>query len=327
MAEHSSNHLVEELSEKAFQKVEKISDEIVHQVDKLLDAFSQVPRKGTEIFFSGLENVTANIYDQLNPNTRTARLMRYASLPWSALIPKLYKYYVYGGKRTPLIMKPGVHMIRAKVGGGKSITSFVLAETFLKETGLGSYFTSPVEKPQLTEDGGFYYVYHRYINLDDYYNEDGTKKMRFNTQKYKVIHKDERHLEFNPRLNNTKEYKMKYIPQQQDEILMRHQGISHVYKYSQYSKLDSQDMQALTYMHDVEAVKDIPLKQWLEDGRFKYIPVHIKISTYVIEVGFDGDMRRKKIATYKLAIPYEILDRFDTHAEKYRYAGLKFDYE
>lgn len=316
----------QDLADRVFQELEGVTDNIEHRVSNVLDAFSRIPQKNIDMFFSLLESMTDTIHENANKDTALGKLFRHAGLPYSSLFPKIYMDYVHGNKNVPLIKQPGVHMIRAKVGGGKSLLSFVLAEAYLKETGHASYFTSPVEKPKLTSDGKFFYVYHRYINLDDYFDKDGKKTKKFNTQKYKVIHKDERHLQFNPRLNNTSEYKKKFIPQQQDEILMRHQGISHVYKYSQYSKLDSQDMQALTYMHDVQVVKDIPLKRWLETGDFNYIPVAIKITTYEVEVGFEGDMKRKRIATQKLPIPFEVLENFDTHAEKYRYAGLPVDY-
>jgi hypothetical protein len=217
-------------------------------------------------------------------------------------------------------------MVRASVGGGKSLLSYILGELYRMETGLSSYFTSPVEKPRLTEDGKFYYVYHRVINLDDYFDSNGKKIKKFNTKKHKVIHKDERHLEFNPRQNGTSEYKNKFLPQQKDEILMRHQGITHIYKYTQYMKLDSQDMQALTYMHDVGTDKDIPLDRWLNDGMFNIIPLKLKISTFVIDVDFKGEFKRKKIASYSINVPYDLLQHFDTHAESYRDNNLKVDY-
>lgn len=217
-------------------------------------------------------------------------------------------------------------MIRAKVGGGKSLASFVLAEIYLEETGLGSYFTSPVEKPSVTEDGEWLYVFHRVINTDDYY-KGGKKVLNYNTDKHKVIHKDERHIEYNPRLNNTSDYKNKFIPEQKDEILMRHEGMEYIYKYSQYMKLDSQDMDALTYMHDVETVKDIPISRWLDTGELNYIPVVLKFTTFVIEITFDGGMKRKKVGSCKIPIPYHLLQRFDTHAERYRNAGLPVDYK
>jgi len=314
-------------AEPIFSNCETIIDSIVHRVDQLLDAFSYVYLIPLKIFNEIVKSIIEIIYDLFNKDTRLARLLRIVSLPWSIAIPKTYKYFFSNRNRKPHIFRPGIHMVRAVVGGGKSLTSFILAEIFLEETGLSSYFTSPVEKPQVTDDGEFLYVNHRHINLNDYYDKNGRKIKKFNTEKHKMIHKDERHLEFNPRLNNSKEYKNKFIPQQQDEILMRHQGITHIYKYSQYSKLDSQDMQALTYMHDVETVKDIPIKRWIDRGRFDYIPVVLKFTTYIIDVDFSGDMKRKKIGSCKIRVSPEVLDRFDTHAESYRDAGLPVDYK
>lgn len=312
--------------EPVFNTCESIIDKMVHQVDNSLDAISQAPNYLLRNYNSIIEDIEDQIYDRLNKDTALARLIRYSSLPWSVVIPKGYKYFISNQNRTPQILQPGIHMVRAKVGGGKSLTSFILAEMYLEETGLGSYFTSPVEKPQVTEDGEWLYVYHRYINLDDYYNEHGVKIKKFNTEKYQVIHKDERHLDFNPRLNSTKEYKNKYIPQQKDEILMRHQGVKRIYKYSQYMKLDNQDMQALTYMHDVETVKDIPIQRWLDTGELNYVPINLKFTSFIIDVDIKGELKRKKVGSYKIPVPYQLLQRFDTHAEKYRYAGLPVDY-
>ena len=217
-------------------------------------------------------------------------------------------------------------MVRASVGGGKSLLSYILADMYLEQFGLGSYFTSPVEKPRTSEDGRFDYVFHRYVDLGTYFS-NGKKIKKFNTSKHKVIHKDERQVEFNPRQSTTKEYKDNFLPQQRDEILMRHQGITHIYKYTQYTKLDSQDMQALTYMHDVQTIKDIPYKQWIEKGTFDYVPIKLKITTYILDISFDGTIKRKRVGSCKIPVTQEQLDHFDTQAEKYRDAGLKLDFE
>ena len=311
--------------EPVFSKCEFYIDKIVHRADTSLDALSKLPRNILKRFNGVIENIEDQIYNQLNRSTGLARLIRYGTLPWSKFILVAYKYLFMSKRKAP-IFKPGVHMVRASVGGGKSLLSYILGELYRMETGLSSYFTSPVEKPRLTEDGKFYYVYHRVINLDDYFDSNGKKIKKFNTKKHKVIHKDERHLEFNPRQNGTSEYKNKFLPQQKDEILMRHQGITHIYKYTQYMKLDSQDMQALTYMHDVGTDKDIPLDRWLNDGMFNIIPLKLKISTFVIDVDFKGEFKRKKIASYSINVPYDLLQHFDTHAESYRDNNLKVDY-
>jgi len=309
-----------------YQKYETLMDKVIIKVDETLSAISKLPNSSLEMYNNSIENIEDQVYYRFNKDTSIARALRYISYPWSLVIPRGYKYFFSNAYGRALIFTKGVHMIRAKVGGGKSLLSFILAEIFLEDNGLGSYFTSPVEKPQITEDGKFKYVYHRYIDLDSYF-KDGRKIKKFNTEKHKAIHKDERHLEFNPRLNNTGDYKGKFIPQQKDEILMRHQGITHVYKYSQYTKLDSQDMQALTYMHDVETIKDIPIPRWLETGNFNVIPIKLKVTTYIVEVGFDTGMKRKKVGSCKIPITWEQLQRFDTHAEKYRDAGIPVDFK
>lgn len=312
------------------EKIDQAFETITKNYDKGLNALSTVPRFMLEKFNDVGTEVLDTIHKNLNRHTSAAKLIRYGTLPWSKVILEGYKYFYLSGSKAP-IFHPGVHMVRASVGGGKSLLSYVLAELYRLHTGRGSYFTSPVEKPRITDDGLYYYVYHRVINLDDYFRFDEDKDKyvkikKFNTIKYKCIHKDERHLDYNPRENNTKAYKDRFIAQQQDEILMRHQGITHVYKYTQYMKLDGQDMQALTYMHDVSTVKDIPLSRWLETGNFNIIPIKLKITTYTIDVSFDGSLKRKKVASYSLNVPYEILQHFDTHAEAYRDDHLPNDY-
>jgi hypothetical protein len=309
-----------------FKKYESIIDKTVKKADNVLDHISHTPKYMIKNYNKIIENIDDSLFDIFNKNTGIARLLRYISLPWSVVIPKGYKYFFSNDFGKSLLYVPGVHMIHARVGGGKSLASFILAEMYLEESGKGSYFTSPVEKPSITDDGEWLYVKHRVINTADYY-KNGKKVMNYNTKKYSVMHKDERHLEFNPRLNNTKDYKDRFIPEQKDEILMRHGGFTHIYKYSQYFKLDSQDMQALTYMHEVETLKTIPTKRWLESGTFDYIPVILKFITYKIEFKFDGGMNRKKVGSCKVKIPYELLMRFDTHAESKRYAGLPVDYK
>ena len=263
-----------------------------------------------------------NFYKQKNHD----RLVRYLSLPWSVTIPIAYKYFTRNEYNRLPIFQPGMHMIRAKVGGGKSLTSFVLAEMTLLRTANGSYFTSQVEKPQLSEDKKYWYVHHRVIDLNDYYSE-GKKVKNFNTEKYKDIHKDERHLQYNPRMNKGKKYNDTFVPEHEDHLLMRHEGMEHIYMYSQHGKLDSQDMDSITYMHEVQTIKDIPLKRWLDSGDLKYIPIKLKFTTYTVDVGFDGSMKRNRVAKFSLPIPFDVLARFDTHAEKYKYAGLPVDFK
>lgn len=308
--------------EKVFDKAEDKIDQLMHLGDIALDAFFHASGKGLKMLFDASNLLMQNAHKFY---MKHARLLRYGSLPWSIAIPKIYKWmHSNDYDRLPIFI-PGMHMIRSRVGGGKSLTSLVLAEMTLKHTGYASYFTSAVEKPQLSEDGTYYYVMHRVINLSEYY-KDGKKVMNFNTKKYKNIHKDERHLTYNPRMNKSKEYNSKFIPEHEDDLLMRHGGFENKYMYSQHMKLDSQEMDAITLMHEVETSKDIPIKRWLEDGTFKYIPVKLKFISYSIEINFDGSMKRNVYRKWKIQVPYEVLMKFDTLAEKNKYAGLPYDY-
>jgi hypothetical protein len=309
--------------ESIFDKTEDLIDKMMHLGDIALDAFFHLQSKGFKIFFNSCNLFLQTIFKFYKKH---GKILRYASLPWSIVILKIYKWmHSNSYDRLPIFM-PGMHMIRARVGGGKSLASFVLAEMTLEHTGYASYFTSPVEKPQLSEDGTYWYVMHRVINMNDYY-KDGKKVMAYNTDKYKNMHKDERHLDYNPRMNKGKKYNSTFIPEHEDHLLMRHDGFDHIYMYSQHMKLDSQEMDALTLMHEVETNKDIPIQRWLEDGEFKYIPIKLKFTSYTIEVDFDGSIKRKVFKSWKIPVPYDVLKRFDTHAERNKHAGLPKDYK
>lgn len=305
-----------------FNKIEYYFDNAIEFLEKFTDAFFLVLKYiiiGFDKFSSGLMESIYNIF------SKRAKLLRVISLPWSAIIPKGYKLYLkYKVKQIPLL-RPGVQMVRAKVGGGKSLTSFVLAKLVLERTGYPSYMTSSVEKPKLSEDGKYWYVLFPVIDLNTYY-ANGKKLKRFNTKKYKNMHKDENHLRFNPRLNKTKEYNDKFIPEHKDELLMRHDGFDTITKYSQHIRLDSQDMETIDLMHEVETIKDIPIKRWVDDGMFKYIPIKLKFESYKIEVQFDGTIKRKLYKKWSLPVPYDVLLEFNTYAEANASDGLPYDF-
>jgi hypothetical protein len=298
-------------------------DKLMHHLDRSIDAFSyranKVIKKCSKLG-NGVIDIIYNLYE---PN---ARIIRYLTLPWGIAIPKVKKILDKNKYDNLPIFIPGMHMIRSRVGGGKSLTSMILAEMTLKETGHPSYFTSAVEKPQLSEDGKYWYVMHPVVKMSDYY-KDGKKILNFNTEKYKNIHKDERHLQYNPRMNKSSKYNDTFIPEHEDHLLMRHDGFDNIFMYSQHMKLDAQDMDSITLMHEVETVKDIPVKRWLDDGRFNYIPVKLKFISYSVEVKFDGSMERKFYRSWNLPVPYDVLQRFDTYAEKHKHAGLPYDFK
>lgn len=309
--------------ENFFDKLELKLDQIMHHTEKCSDAFFDVLESGTDYAEDGITRIM-NIYESVVSSNLVP--LKYVSLPWSLSIPITYKFINKFNERKIPLLVDGVHMIRAKVGGGKSLTSFVLADLTLKEMGVASYFTSAVEKPQLSEDGKYWYVMQRVIDLSRYYKK-GKKVLNYNAKKYPYIHKDERHLDYNPRLNKKNEYNDRFVPEHADELIMRHDGFKAIYKYTQHLRLDSQEMETLTFMHEVETVKDIPILRWLNEDSFKYIPVKLKFITYTLEFEFDGTFKRKLYKKWSLPVPYSVLKRFETHAEKNKNAGLPVDYQ
>lgn len=306
-----------------FSKIQNQFDRLMHHANQVLDAFLHAANKAVN-HIRKIGNIKIDvIFNLYSPNSR---IIRYLTLPWGIAIPKVKKILDKNKYDNLPIFIPGMHMIRSRVGGGKSLTSFILAEMTLRETGHPSYFTSAVEKPQLSEDGRYWYVMHPVVKMSDYY-KDGKKILNFNTDKYKNIHKDERHLQYNPRMNKSSKYNETFIPEHEDHLLMRHDGFDNIFMYSQHMKLDAQDMDSITLMHEVETVKDIPVKRWLDDGRFNYIPIRLKFISYSIEVKFDGSMDRKFFRSWSLTVPYEVLQRFDTYAERHKHSGLPYDYK
>lgn len=302
---------------------EFIVDHVFRAIELTLGAILSMVNRLYMLLFSFINIFLAGFFKLLRANLK---LLKFLSLPWSILILIFYKLYSKFNRDSNPLLVPGLHMIRAGVGGGKSLTSFVLAEYCLEHFGMASYFTSPVEKPQLSEDKKYWYVMHRVIDLNQYY-KDGKKVMNYNFEKYPWMHKDERHLRFNPRLNKTKEYNDQFIPEHEDELLMRHDGAKAIYKYSQHMRLDTQELENLTFIHEVVTKKDIPIKKWINDDKFDFIPIKLKFKTYTINFDFDGSYSRNLYKNWSMKVPLDVLMRFETHAESKKYRHLKVDYK
>lgn len=302
---------------KTFESIEKILEKIMASSELILDAFFH----GTSTVFKHIYKSFGYIMDKFhNIMDTNGKLLRHLGFPWVILIPKVWQYFYMQKHLSLPTDKEGIHFFRSPVGGGKSLTSLVLAERALKVTGFASYFTSPVEKPQkaVDDDGNeYWYVMHKVEKLDDVY-VNGKRAKEFDYDRYPYVNKDERHLRFNPRMNKTKEYNQAWLVEHEDELLMRHDGAKRIYKFSQHMKLDSQEMETATYMHDIKAVKGLPWTQFLKDGLLRIYPYMIQFETYEIIYSFKGDMDRRLVAKWNLMVPMEVLDKFDTHAERRR---------
>lgn len=303
--------------DKIFSVIEQALVKFAASGEKILDAFFHVITRAI-VFINKLMIIFMNKFHYVID--RNAKPLRYLGFPWSILIPKVWEYFYFRKYEGIPTDKEGIHFFRSPVGGGKSLTSLVLAERALKLTGYASYFTSPVEKPQkaIDEDGNeYWFVMHKVERLEDVY-VDGKKVKEFDFDNYPYMNKDERHLRFNPRMNKTKNYNDAWLKEHEDELLMRHDGAKRIYKFSQHMKLDSQEMETAVYMHEIKAIKGLPWRQWLRDGLLRVYPYVIDFETYIIKFQFDGTIKRDLFMRWQLEVPMEVLEKFDTHAERRR---------
>lgn len=300
--------------ENAFEKVDVGLEKMMQAGESGLDAFFNIIEKGLDHTHKAIEFSMDKVFKVVQSFSKQ---LRYAGLPWTVVIPKIWLWWHLRRTEALPTDKEGIHFFRSPVGGGKSLTSLVLAERTLKLTGHPSYFSSPVEKPQLSEDGEYWYVMHKVEKLDDVY-VDGKRVKEWDYDKYPFVNKDERHLRFNPRQNKTKKYNDAWLIEHEDELLMRHEGAKRIYKFSQHMKLDNQEMETAVYMHDIKAIKGLPILQWLKDGLLRVYPYMIQFETYEIEYSFDGTMKRRLVRKWYLPVPIEVLEKFDTHAERRR---------
>lgn len=307
-----------------FTIYELIIEKFMHLLETLADAFYHVYMK-IGLIAEKITNIIYQMYHDIAFSFYS--LMRWTTAPYNYIIVTTWLWYIFNPlERQPYLMNV-LKYWKGAPGAGKSLSSYVVAELIREETGIASYFTSKVEKPRLSEDGKYWYVYHRVIDLADYYQK-GKKVKNFNTEKYATMFKDENNLRQNPRDNKKGSYNDEFKPEHDDEVLLRHLKFKHgMNVYSQQTKTDGQRMETTAYYFEIKkTVKGVSYKKWLHDGKFEIIPKRIKIDIYTLEVGW-GEMKRHLYRRMTLKVPYELLEHFDTLAESNRFAGLPVDYK
>jgi hypothetical protein len=306
-----------------FEQYEKLILKYVHLLLILIDAFCYAYQKT----FNELVNTINRFFNLYKIFMfEFYGLFRWTTFYFNWIIIRTWLWYVF----RPFDSKPYLMNVlkywKGDPGAGKSLISYVISEEIREEFGMASYFTSPIEKPRLSEDESYYYVYHRVINLSDYY-KNRKKVLNFNTDRYACLWKDENNLRQNPRFNKEGLYNDEFKPEHDDEVLLRHLGFKHgMNVISQQAKTDSQRMETTAFYFDVrKTIKGVNFSKWLHDGKFEIIPIAIKVDIYTITVGF-GEMKRHLYRKMKKRVPYQLLEHYNTHAESNRFAHLKKDY-
>jgi hypothetical protein len=126
-------------------------------------------------------------------------------------------------------------------------------------------------------------------------------------------------------VNNTKIHKDKFIPEHNDELLVRQQFKHGIHIFTQQLRVDSQQMESCMFYHVIhKTVKGLPYWKWIDDGKFLIIPRYVKISSFKIEKKFDSQ-KLKLYRKFKLRVNPEIIPYFNTYAERNRNAHLPKD--
>lgn len=304
------------------QLYEKITDKILEGIFDVLGYPLIIIQKILDQVHLIIEKVVSE-YDRTVTNLYG--FFRWTTIPLNYIIVRTWLWYIFRLALHEPLDDTGVHLIRSNPGGGKSMLAFQKSNEIADRTGYASYHTSRIEKPHLTEDKKFYAVYHRVINLKNYY-KNGKKVMRYNTKLYKSMHVDEFHYLNNSRLNKTNVYNEFFIPFLNDLVLMRHEGFeNNIYLYSQVPNNDVQIMSILVHYHEVDLVKGIDYWRWIRTGKFEIVPKYWRIETFNVDRA--NPTKKKLYRKWKKRVDIDNLTYFDTHAMAHEFDNLPVDYK
>ena len=207
--------------------------------------------------------------------------LRYLTIPFNFAIVWIWDWYITKNSDKEPLDEIGVHYVQSLPGGGKSSLAKHKADEFMHKYGRSSYITHAFEKTKKDDDGNKY-VYHRLVDLKDYYGER-KKLKRFNFKKYYALFIDEFHLLNNNRFNKEKTYNDFFKALLDDLIAIRHTDMDRAYILSQLPSNDVQLMAIIAYYHVIKMKKGINYWRWIETGRFERVPLKWRIKTYTIE--------------------------------------------
>lgn len=228
---------------------------------------------------------------------------------------------------TNVLLRFGVHYVKALPGGGKSSIAFDIAEEIFRNTGEGCYINSPFEKVRYSSKTNKLVRHHEVFSLDDYfkieYNEK-TKKYsvkevkRFNT-KIKTVIFDEWFTQMNHRLNKQADYNLVFMLFMKMILHMRHRGIKRIYILSQSDDTDVQLMGQIKYVHEVDVkLGNSYIDDFIKKGSLDNRILGWKVNTFKLKkknktfnkIKYDNQFRKataemEYFDTYALANDYK----------------------
>jgi hypothetical protein len=249
------------------------------------------------------------------------RQLRLLTIPFNYFIVLIWNWWIIRQTEREPLDEIGVHYIQSLPGGGKSSLAKHKADEYMHKTGKSIYITHPFEKPK-TDEKGNKYVYHRLVDLKNYYG-DRKKLKRFNFKMYYALFIDEFHLLNNNRYNKEKEYNNFFKALLDDLISIRHTGLDRCYILSQLPSNDVQLMGILAYYHVVKLKKGVNYWRWISNGRFERVPIKWRIKTYTLDA---ESLKKVLYRKWIKLVNMNYLDDFETRAMKNKDNDLPLDY-
>ena len=258
------------------------------------------------------------------------RVLRTMTRPFNKWWIKLWEDMQKKGEAEYLDI-PGMHLITALQGGGKSSLMFHKSVEYRYRMGKGMYVNTHFEKPYYDDIGGFEYVYNKYFENDEFFR-DGKLRKRPNYKLFCGFIFDEEAKFNNHRLNKQKSYNNTFLGRQDLCVGMRHLKCPYILIASQLDKIDNQALGLIKYMHEVEIDKGVNYQKWLRDGIFETTILGWNITTYKFsrtngyynkyEIGKwykPCTVSMSNFETFGLAEEYDKLD-MDMEKERMRWA-------
>jgi len=250
--------------------------------------------------------------------------MRYIAFPGSFIFVKIWEIYKDLYIEPDLLKQDGVHIVMATMRQGKSSVVFQTVEELHKETGYGAYISAKIEKAKQDSKGNYfnhkYFSWDNIIGIKDFNDKKiGYQKARFNGHLFPNRVYEEMGRFLNPRENRNRNYMIYFKVIIDDMLIYGHEDTKRIYLISQLTT-DIQFTKVATYIHIPHMVKGVNYFRWLKNGKFERVPLKWKMKTYVP----DMDGRMTLIKRWTKRVDMDILDGFETHAEKHHRSSIPY---
>ena len=301
-----------------FKAIDKAMALITDLLDVLISQMEVFMHKSTRRITIALNKLEKAFLDYLY------KPLRYISMPGGFVFVKIWEVYKDLYIEPDLLKADGVHVVMASMGEGKTSIVFQTAEELFQTKGYGSYVTAKIEKPKKDAEGDFFN--HKFFQWDEIIGvkelndkKIGYQKARFNSFLFPNRIYDEMSRFLNPRENRARNYMIQFKVIIDDMLINRHEGTKRIWLISQLTT-DIQFMKVATYVHIPHMIKGVNYFRWLKTGKFEIVPLKWKVNTY--QPNLDGKLVLMKRWTKRVNM--DILDGFETHAEKHHRSNIPF---